>query len=191
MKARNHGRSWQWAIGLLVAASTASASQAVRLDLERMTRASDEIVVGKVARVESRWTPDRRMIVTEIQVTVSERLKGTAAKSVTIVQPGGVVGDIGQKVSGMPRFRRGDEVVLFLERHAPQRFVVTGMAQGKFRIERSSDGRSAFAVPEELAGLELIDPAVPTASGTELTAMPLEVLRRKVQQTVRGGGTRP
>ena len=53
-----------------------------------------------------------------------------------------------QVVSGLARFSEGEEVVLFLERQGSSRFQVTGLSQGKFRVERSTDGRDAFAVPE-------------------------------------------
>lgn len=174
---------------LLAAASPAFASQAVRLDLERLTTAADRIVVGKVSRVQSRWTSDRRLIVTEVEITVSEHLKAatgnTSSGVVKILQPGGVVEGLGQQVSGMPRFRKGDEVVVFLEHQGAELFTVAGMAQGKFRVERSSDGRAAFAVPDDLGGLGLVEPALPAVEGTRIASMPLQTLRATVRSTLR------
>lgn len=181
-----------WACAaLLAAASAASASQAIRLDVERLTTAADQIVVGKVVRVQSRWTSDRKLIVTEVEVVVAERFKGSPTDTVTILQPGGVVEGIGQKVAGMPRFRRGDEVVVFLEDQGGQRFAVTGMAQGKFRVERSSDGRSTFAVPDDLAELGLVDAAPGAPEGTAVRSMPLETLRATVKATLRRSAPTP
>lgn len=182
-------RLWVWVA--VLSASQAMASQAIRLDLEQLTRSSDAIVIGKVSRVSSRWTKDQRLIVTEVAITVSERLKGGAEETVTVVQPGGVVGTVGQRVSGLPQFNKGDEVVLFLEQQSPRAFLVTGMAQGKFRVERSSDGRSVFAVPDDLAGLGLVEPGGLKPAGEPIGPMPLDTLRQRVQQTLRKAAPSP
>lgn len=179
--ARHFGK----AIGLLLWAQVAMGSQAVRLELGKMTSAADAIVLGKVERVQSRWTGDRRMIVTEITVRVAERWKGGQATEVTLLQPGGVVDGIGQVISGMPRFEAGEEVVLFLESQGGGRFLVAGLAQGKYRVERSSDGRAVFAVPAPLDGLELV------GEGPSLEPLPLERLRSKVRETLRRSAPEP
>ena len=78
--------------------------------------------------------------------------------SVEVVQPGGVVGDVGQQVSGTVKLSPGDEVVLFLEKRGPERFMPVGMAQGCYRVQRSSDGKSAFAVPDAAGEVMILDP---------------------------------
>ncbi|MHB8873799.1 MAG: hypothetical protein ACYC8T_08955, partial [Myxococcaceae bacterium] len=137
-----------WAALVALFGTAAGATTLLAMDVPALARGADAIVRGSVVGVTSRWTGDHQRIVTEVQIEVADRLKGTAPQIVTVVQPGGVVGDIGQRVSGLASFAEGEEVVVFLERRAGGTFLVEGMAQGKFRVERSSDGKAAYAVPE-------------------------------------------
>src|SRR5262249_53345560 len=132
------------ALALSVAAP-AMATTMLAQDVAALTCSSDAVVRGKVKKVESRWTGDHRQMVTDVTIDVDEFIKGKGNKTVQITQPGGEVEGIGQKVSGLASFTPGEEVVVFLARQGSDRFMVTGMAQGKFRVERSSDNKAAFA----------------------------------------------
>ncbi len=123
-------------LSTLVAAG-ALATTLVAMDVPALTRASDLVVRGTVVRVESRWTLDHQRIVTDNEILVSETLKGNqTGKTVVAMQPGGVVGDVGQLVHGTAKFALGDEVIVFLERRGERAFVV-GLAQGRFVVDRS------------------------------------------------------
>jgi len=109
----------------------------VAMDVPALTRASDLVVRGTVVRVEPRWTEDQRRIITDSEILVSEVLKGNVTgKTVVAMQPGGVLGDVGQMVHGTAKFSLGDEVVVFLEKRGDRAFVV-GLAQGRFLVDRS------------------------------------------------------
>lgn len=143
-------------LAALFCALPAFATTVVALDVPGLARAADSIVQGKVLKIDVRASKDGRRITTHIQVAVSEALKGQPT-TVEIEQPGGELGDVGQRVSGTAKFAVGDEVVVFLEQHGP-RFLLVGMAQGKFKIERSSDGSAAFAVQDpEGEGMRKLD----------------------------------
>ncbi|MBL8933350.1 MAG: hypothetical protein JNM69_02280, partial [Archangium sp.] len=115
----------------------ALATTLVAMDVPALTRSSDLVVRGTVVRIESRWTLDHQRIVTDNEILVSETLKGNqVGKTVVAMQPGGVVGDVGQLVHGAATFALGDEVVVFLERRGDRAFVV-GLAQGRFVVDRS------------------------------------------------------
>ncbi len=180
-----------WALVAMLLAPGALATQVIGLDVEGLTRGSDAIVVGKVVRSHSRWTSDQRLIVTEVEVEIAESLKGAAGKSVVILQPGGVVGEIGQRVSGLARFQLGDEVLVFLERQGRRTFLVTGLAQGKFRIERSSDGQEAYAVPDDVAGAALVDPLTHAPMRSPLQPMRLSALKARIAELLRGKRPQP
>jgi hypothetical protein len=55
-------------------------------------------------------------------------------------------------------------------------------AQGKFRVERSSDGKRAFAVPDPATGAELIDPATGQPMKSKLETLELSELRERVKK---------
>lgn len=171
-------------LGLGLVPGPAAATTLVREDVASLTRTADTVVRGTVLRQASRWTRDGRRIVTEVEVSVAETLKGAAGEpTVRLLQPGGEVGELAQRVDGVARFRAGEEVVVFLRGQGPGPSQVVGMAQGKFRVERSADGRTARAVPEPLGDTVLLDPTTRQATAeTPRPTLPLEELRRQVRE---------
>lgn len=168
------------AVASTVLASTAAATTMLAQDIEALSRGADAVVQGTVTKVESRWTADKLRIVTVVELEVSEALKGAPGRTATLIQPGGVVGDVGQKVSGLASFAPGEEVVVFLERRGGGTFHVAGMAQGKFRVERSSDGQATFAIPEHVDAV-LLDPITREPVEPSARAMRLEELKQRVR----------
>ncbi|HZI06664.1 MAG TPA: hypothetical protein VEZ71_21735, partial [Archangium sp.] len=152
----------------------ASATTMLRADLPELAQTSDAIVHGTVRRVESRWSGDGRRIVTDVEIQVTEALKGQAGSTVLVTQPGGQVGDIGQRVSGLAAFTPGEEVVVFLERRGKTAFRLSGMAQGKYQVQRTEGGKNAMAVPEPTGDVLLLDPDTrqPTASSQRSLSLP-------------------
>jgi hypothetical protein len=163
-----------WSLALL-------ATTLLRLDAAALVNGSDLVVRGTVTRVDSHWTGDHRRIITDVTLNVTETLKGSAGQTVLIEQPGGVVGNIGQRVDGTAPFSVGEEVVVFLEKRPAERYLVTGMAQGKYRIERSSDGKAAFAVPEAIGEATVVDPQTREPVTVRSQALKLEELRTLVR----------
>lgn len=175
----------RWVVALAAAwvgcfALEASATSMLRVDVDELTRSSDAIVRGKVKKKESRWSQDGMRIFTEVQVAVEEALKGKKEAVVYVYQPGGVVGEIGQKVSGLASFEAGEEVVLFLTRRGPA-YQVTAMGQGKYRVERSSDGKSAFVIPERLDDALVLDRRTRQPVRRRGDPLALEELKREIR----------
>lgn len=134
------------AVGLVFAASQAAATTALKLDLDSLVANSDRVVIGQVVEMQS-FRKDGR-IYTDTTVEIRENWKGDGPEQVTVRQLGGRVGDMATKVSGLARFKTGEESVLFLEStddDAP--YVVTGLAQGKFRVAVGPDQSTKFAIP--------------------------------------------
>jgi hypothetical protein len=172
------------AIALMVGVS-AGATSMLRVDLPELTRASELVVRAKVKSQASRWTQDRLRIVTDVQLEVEESLKGSTSKrTITVQQPGGVVGDIGQLVHGLASFKEGDEVVVFLSHKGGEIYAVTGLGQGKYKVERSSDGKKAFAIPQTVDDAQLIDPKTQQPSASRRVPLDLEELKSQVKAVV-------
>jgi hypothetical protein len=161
----------------------AFATTMVALDLPALSKASDTIVQGTVKSVTSKLSNDGRRVFTEIEVDVAETIKGAPVKTVTVTQPGGVAGDIGQLVSGTAHYTTGEEVVLFLEKYGP-RFRTVGMAQGKFRVERSTDGKAAFALPDPEAEALLLDPVTHQPVAKNNAAVKLETFKLQIRSAL-------
>ncbi len=98
-----HRCSWP----ALLAGLPAAATTMLRIDLPELAQSADTVVHGTVRRVESRWSGDKRRIVTDVEIEVTESLKGQPGSTVLVVQPGGQVGDIGQMVHGAGLLHRG------------------------------------------------------------------------------------
>ena len=136
----------------------ALATTVVKMDLARLVHVSEQIVEGHVLGARSYIQQGR--IYTDITIKVRARYKGVGPKSVVVRQQGGRVGDRATQVAGQARFARNEHVVVFLERvktksAAPGPLVVTGMSQGKFRVQTSDDGTS-YVVPQ-IATAALVD----------------------------------
>lgn len=166
--------------GLPVGATTM-----LRADLPVLAQGSDAVVHGVVRRVQSRWSGDRMRIVTDVEIEVTEALKGQPGGTVLVTQPGGKVGDVGQTVGGLAGFAPGEEVVVFLEKKGPTAFRVAGMAQGKYQVQRGADAKAAMAVPEPTGDAVLIDPKTRQESVSSAKPMTLEALKAAIRAAVR------
>jgi hypothetical protein len=166
---------------VLLLSLAASATTMLRADLPELAQTSDAIVHGTVRRVESRWSGDGRRIVTDVEIQVTEALKGQAASTVLVTQPGGQVGDIGQRVSGLAAFTPGEEVVVFLERRGKTAFRVSGMAQGKYQVQRTEGGKSAMAVPEPTGDVLLLDPDTRQPTASSQRSLSLQELKAAIR----------
>ncbi|SET50199.1 hypothetical protein [Stigmatella erecta] len=164
-----------WLLGM-----PASASTMFQLDLSALSHSSDAVIHGTVRRVESRWSRDHRRILTDVEIEVSEALKGQPGSTVLLIQPGGRVGDIGQVVSGMASFTQGEEVVVFLERRGARAFGLVGLSQGKYEVLRTEDSRSALAVPAA-KDVRLLEPKTSQPSASAPRTMGLEELKSAIR----------
>lgn len=152
-------RAIRWAAALLPAlavlgtAGTARATFMVPLSLERLTGRSHIVVEGRVTARQSFWNRSRRRIFTRVTIRVTRSLKGRkrAGSTVTLHRLGGRMGRIVMRVLGAPRFRTGEDVVVFLTRRR-RTLYVTGMAQGKFTVKRDA-AAGKVAVTRNLGGV--------------------------------------
>lgn len=118
----------------LLVASPALAAQAVALSVEALASSTDSVVRGRVLQRSATTSEDGRRVFTLVDVEVSDTWRGSAPRTVRVIVPGGVVGNIGQRVEGAPAFAEGEEVVVFLHRAEAGGFRVAGLAQGKYSV---------------------------------------------------------
>jgi hypothetical protein len=140
---------------LVFLSSTALGSTAVQLDVPALTHAASDVVRVRVLASEVRWTEDNRRLVTFVLVEVLDAWKGEANGRLTVLQPGGELDGVGQRVAGVATLGVGEEWVLFLERQGPLHRVL-GLSQGAYRVQRPPDGSPPRAVPASVQGLRLL-----------------------------------
>jgi hypothetical protein len=130
------------ALGAL--AGSALATQVVQRTPQELAAASTLVVDGRVTSVRSYWNEDHSKILTEAVVTVGETHKGPSGSTVRVVQLGGVVGNVRQTAHGALGWKRGEEVLLFLEPAMPGAYQVAGFSQGKYLIEHDAATGRAY-----------------------------------------------
>ena len=105
-------------------------------DTRTLSEAAHFIVTGQVVRQESvlQTTSLGDRIVTTVELKVSENLKGNSPETVVVQHLGGRVGDLVMWVSHEPRFRVGENVVLFLSPAEDGPLAVCGGFRGKLTV---------------------------------------------------------
>jgi hypothetical protein len=131
--------------------TNAMATTVVRMELPQLVKNSDSIVQGRVEQVYVQWDAARGLAFTYVSVNVGDPMKGERKRSVLIRQLGGKVGSMNVTVSGMPRFSKGEEVIVFLKDQKDGTFQVLGMNQGKYEVADD------FAV-SNVSGIEVFNP---------------------------------
>jgi len=129
------------------------------------------VVQGKVTGVRSYWNDSNTKIFTETQVAVDRSFKGGAGGTVSVVQLGGVVGHVQMKVEGALAWNPGEEVLLFLEPFPGGRYMVYGLSQGRYDIERDERGRP-FVSRGAFEGVEM--KGAPGGRAPEKERVPLD-----------------
>ncbi len=125
----------------------AHASIVTYMDTDALVRVSSIIVRGQVESIVSRSDAAYAQIHTDVTIRVLESLKGGAGRDRIVLQlPGGSVDGHQSFVFGSPGFARGEQVLVFAQPTKRGALTVTGLFQGKFRIE--SEGGIDVAVQE-------------------------------------------
>jgi hypothetical protein len=124
-------------LALIPMTAEGTIARAVEFD-EKVGRAAS-IIVGRVVSQESSWDAGRQRILTRSKIAVEKTLKGSHAQEITIVTPGGTVGDIAQEYVGVPRFQTGEENVVFV-RQTGAGPTVLFFEQGAYRVEKNDAG---------------------------------------------------
>lgn len=142
--------------GLLFAAAPARATISEALSLRTLVERSALIVFATAMDGQASRDPQGR-IVTDVRVWVADVWKGDAQPRAVLVvrRLGGILGDVGMRVSGEPALREGRRYVLFLRpsRVASQAYRPVGMSQGVLPVADASGG---LMVHPGAGGLRLV-----------------------------------
>ena len=152
-----------------------------RLSLDQLVAGSDAAARVRCVGAESRWEGGSIWTVTTLEVV--ETLKGNLPREITVRLPGGRVGHLTAAVDGAPRFKTGDEAVMFLERSRAGGFTVAGWVEGTFRISRDPrTGREM--VTQDSSAFAVFDTATRAFRTEGIRGMPLEIFRARIAAAV-------
>lgn len=125
-------------LSLVPVSAHATITRAIEFDTKVENAAA--IVVGKVIAQESRWDSAHKWILTYSTFQVEKTMKGAQAQQITIVTPGGQVGEVAQEVSGVPKFMKGEDHVVFV-RNSQAGPTVLYFEQGAYRVVKEGHDR--------------------------------------------------
>ena len=150
-------------LALALMSGVARAMTLVPMTTAEMVEAADWVVRGTVESATVGWNESGTMVYTWTTIRVDEPYGPAARKcpaQLVICQPGGRVGNRVCVVPGMPEYRRGEDVVVFLERRATVQsakhaaeYMPVGAVQGKYTVMK--DGRAL----RSLAGASFVTDA--------------------------------
>ena len=140
----------------LALSSYAAASVVVAESWEQMARGAHSIVRGRVANQQA-FIDEAGRVYTEVELEVTEAIKGEVGPVVRLREAGGAVGATRQDIAGSPRFSVGQDTLIFLEPAGEsQVWLVRSKAAGKIDFEKGVDGK--LRAQRQLAGLTLFAP---------------------------------
>jgi hypothetical protein len=172
----------------LLGAQAALATTVQKLSLQELTKKSDSIVMARVDDAVASWDAGHKEIYTYITLSVLQPVKGNkGATTIMLRQLGETVGTIASIVPGMPSFRKGEEVVVFLTQKDRAGYPwVMGLEQGKYSI--STDKNGVKMVRNDLSGSELLSKSGQHVDGTTAPAMPLNAFIDGLKTTLNVDG---
>jgi len=174
---------------LLTTASTCVRATTIeRMSLAQMASAAELIVRGRCVENSTGW--DAGEIWTFTSFDVAEVWSGTALERITVRLLGGRAGNITSTVSGVPRFRPGEDVVLFLEPTASGDYSVVSWSQGTFRVRHSLSDADERVTQDTLT-FATFDPGAGKFAASGIRDMALDTFRARVEAAVREAGRKP
>jgi len=134
------------ALGLIPRAN-ATLSKAATFD-DKVTN-SAAIILGKAVKQEAKWDANHRWILTYTTFKIEKSYKGLdGQQEITVVTPGGQVGDVHQETIGIPEFVEGKDQVLFI-RNTSAGPTVTFFDQGAYDVAKNGNDRVVTPVATE------------------------------------------
>jgi hypothetical protein len=136
------------AAALLLSSTVLHATTVIAPTFSALVRQAEVIFDGEATETRSRAIVERgaEKIVTDVTFRVTKMLKGRARPTIVLQFAGGVVGDRGYKVAGVPSFVAGERDVIFAVTSTPQISPVVGVMYGRFRIVDDAAGTGSASV---------------------------------------------
>ncbi len=125
-------------------------------NLAELTSGADSVIVGTVVERSSYWNDEHTGIYTSAVLSIEEELKGTVGRDrITVTLPGGEADGIGQWVSDVPSFDRGEKAVVFLKKLSTEQLPKTKaykaqLPEEQFEVYRGYQGK--FAIKQGKVG---------------------------------------
>lgn len=174
---------------LLTCCRPLGATTIKKMSLGQMTRVTPIIARARCVSNAEAWDAGEIWTFTTFDVLEPWKASGSSIpQQITVRLLGGTVGVLTSHVSGVPRFRPGEEVVLFLQPAPNGDLSIVSWEQGTFRVHR--DPRSGTpTITQDTAAFAVFNPRTRRFEANGLSNVPLSSFRQAVEAAVvRGGG---
>jgi hypothetical protein len=159
-------------ICVLCSAEGAWATSVLPPDFQQLIRESDFIVHGVVRNItpETRVTATgARTIVSKVEIQIKEIVAGKPPTPLILEVFGGEMGGRQISIAGAPRFRVGDESVIFVQGNGKQIYPLVRMMHGVYPIRKAiSGGREYIARSNGEPLTEIEEVSLPSGRRTNL-----------------------
>ena len=165
---------------------TAQATLVEAMEIVDMASRSTLVVRGIVESKSSVLSGGRIVTVYDVSVRRGWVDTDSLDNRIQVVLPGGQVDNIAQTAAGVPEFKRGAEVLLFLWRSPAEDhsgYRVLGMSMGSFRILRE---KGEWAESDR-RGIIAVDQNRESRREGELLRLPLDSLESRIEKGMRNG----
>src|SRR5712664_1173900 len=167
--------------GLALLAVAANATTLSRLRFEELAAQATAVARLRCIAVDSRWQDGE--IWTETRFETVEVNKGLLPSVVSIRMLGGRVGNLHSRVDGVPVFRPGEEVYVFLWGREGEPFRVLGWSQGTFRIARDPQ-TGVERVTQDSAAVPVFNPRTRQFRHGGIRNLPVAIFQLKLRKAL-------
>lgn len=166
---------------LALSPNPSCATTLVRMSVRELAQQSTYVARVRCVSVVS--MSDLGLVWTLTTFEVAQAWKGNPPPRFTVRLPGGEAAGVRVTVEGAPRFRVGEDVVLFLTADRGRLMNIVSWAQGTFRIRKNPLTKIEEAV-QDTSGLRVLDAHSTAAVQGGRRQLPLEVLHANVVEAV-------
>ncbi|MGB7435208.1 MAG: hypothetical protein WBR26_09305 [Candidatus Acidiferrum sp.] len=166
-------------IGMVLIAVVANATTLARLQFYQLVQHSSAIARVRCVRADTRL--ENREIWTDTVFEVVQRDKGFLPSPMVVRMPGGKFQHLTSHVDGVPEFRPGEEVYLFLTGHPGKQFYVVGWTQGTFRIHKDLH-TGVETVTQDSADVPVYDPRAQAFTKTGIRDLRIDRFLEKLDK---------
>ena len=177
-------RRFSWALflaGLVLIALVANATTLVRLPFYKLVERSSAIARVRCLTADTRL--ENGEVWTDTVFAVLQHDKGYLPSHIVVRTPGGRFEHLRSHVDGVPEFRPGEELFLFLTGHPGAQFRIVGWTQGTFRIRKNQQtGRET--VTQDSADVPVFDPQENKFTKTGIKDLRVDVFLDKMNKEI-------
>ena len=109
-------------------------------DFDSLVNQADYVVHATVTSVDAEWRTDgaSRSIITKVGLTVSEVIKGNPPTPLILEVLGGQIGQTTMAVAGAPKFKVGDDEILFIHGNGQLFLPLVALTYGQYLVTHDS-----------------------------------------------------